>query len=320
MTFPLPDIQIPPEFAQATIAREGAAGRAWIDSLPATVASLARRWDLDVDGPLLHGYTAIVVPVRQAGVARMLKVRWLDASTAQEGLALRIWNGQGAVQLVAEDDEAAALLLERLDPQRSLADAPEGEAVRVAARLLGRLAVPAPPEVRTVADAVKSTTEELPALWERAHPPFPRETLDHVLALASALADPAGPGSTGRPPLVVNCDLHYENVLRGTREPWLAIDPKILAGDLEYAVAQLIWNRASELATPRDLDRRLAAIAAEASLDAGRALRWTVVRLVEYWVWAAGTGKAEGPETCRRLLDWLRWESVLRGFSRRPRP
>lgn len=311
-----PEIQVPPDFARSTIAREGEAGRAWIDSLPRTVASLARRWDLVMDGPLLHGYTAIVVPVRQAGVGRMLKVRWVDASTAQEGIALRIWNGQGAVQLVAEDEEAGALLLERLDPERSLADVPEEEAVRVAARLLGRLAVAAPPEVRTVADAVNASADELPALWERARPSFPRNTLEQVLALALALADSAGSGGTRRSPRVVNCDLHYENVLRGTREPWLAIDPKILAGDLEYAVAQLIWNRASELATPRDLDRRLAAITAGAGLDAGRALRWTVVRLVEYWLWAAGTGQPEGPETCRRLLDWLRWETVLEGLRR----
>ena len=80
--------------------------------------------------------------------------------------------------------------------------------------------------------------------------------------------------------------------------------------------AQLIWNRASELATPRDLDRRLATITAEAGLDNERALRWTVVRLVEYWLWAAGTGQPQGPETCRRLLDWLGWKSVLQGLGR----
>lgn len=317
MTTSLPEIRVPPRFANATIAREGEAGRAWIDSLPATVARLARRWDLVLDGPILHGFTAIVVPVRQAGVARMLKVGWMDASTAQEALALRIWNGQGAVQLVAEDEQAGALLLERLDRQRSIADAPEGEAVRVAGRLLGRLAVPAPPEVRSVADAVNASAEELPALWERGGRPLPREKLEQVLALASALADSAGPGSAARSPRVVNCDLHYENVLRGAREPWLAIDPKILAGDLEYAVAQLIWNRTSELAAPRDLDRRLAAITAEAGLDAGRALRWTIVRLVEYWLWATGTGQPEGLEACRRLLDWLRWELVLQEPGRR---
>lgn len=316
MTPSPPGIRVPPDFAQATIAREGEAGRAWIDSLPRTVTRLVRRWDLVVDGPLLHGCTAIVVPVRHAGVRRMLKVRWLDASTAQEGLALRIWNGRGAVRLLAEDDEAGALLLERLDPRRSLADVPEEEAVTEAARLLGRLAVPAPPEVRSVPDAVKASAEELSILWERFRPPFPRDTLERVLALAAALAGSADPGGTGRPPLVVNCDLHYENVLRGTREPWLAIDPKILAGDLEYAVAQLIWNRASELATPRDLDRRLAAITAEVALDAGRARRWTVVRLVEYWLCAAATAQPDGPETCRRLLDWLRWETVLESVGR----
>ncbi|MGW4483521.1 aminoglycoside phosphotransferase family protein [Amycolatopsis sp. NPDC004368] len=44
----------------------------------------------------------------------------------------------------------------------------------------------------------------------------------------------------------VNEDLHYENVLAGQREPWLVIDPKPIAGDLEYGVFSLLWNRFDE--------------------------------------------------------------------------
>src|SRR5258708_32147098 len=49
-------IDIPDEFAEGTIAREGAAGRAWIGQLPGAVESHLEGWELIPDGPMLHGY------------------------------------------------------------------------------------------------------------------------------------------------------------------------------------------------------------------------------------------------------------------------
>jgi hypothetical protein len=39
---------------------------------------------------------------------------------------------------------------------------------------------------------------------------------------------------------LVNYDIHYDNVLAGTREPWLVVDPKPITGDLEYGMAQVV--------------------------------------------------------------------------------
>ena len=44
-------------------------------ALPALVDRLLTRWELEVDGGVLHGCVALVVPVRRAdGQAAMLKV------------------------------------------------------------------------------------------------------------------------------------------------------------------------------------------------------------------------------------------------------
>lgn len=266
-------------------------------------------WDLERDGDVLFGYTAIVVPVRRIESPReraMLKIRWLDASTEQEALALRTWDGRGAVRLIEEDSSTGALLLERLDPHTSLLDVPESEAVDVAGALLRRLAVPAPAGIRPIAREVAEMAEELPRRWEQAGRPIPRTRLDRLLGLAGELAD-----TDAR--LMVNCDLHYENVLAGTREPWLAIDPKVVAGDLEYAVAPLLWNRTAELSGPRDLTARFVRIADRAGLDPDRARRWSVIRLAENLVWSRSVGQQEGGEHSRRLLDWLDWELLLGG-------
>ena len=296
-------MRIPPEFVRATIAREGEAGREWVDRLPEIVGNLLRAWGLERDGDVRHGQTAIVVPVRRGTESLMLKVRWMDPWTLQEGRALEIWAGRGAVRLIDEEPDVGALLLERLDPDRSLLDAPEEEAVAVSAGLLRRLAVPAPADIRRIELEAAELIAEMPRLWERAGRPFRRVRLDRVCELAAEL------GTTdGR--LLVNADLHYENVLAGTREPWLAIDPKVVAGDLEYAVAPLLWNRAEELATPKQLAARIDAIAEIAGLDVDRTRRWSIVRLVSVFLWSESIGHGRDVPTCRRLLGWLDRESI----------
>jgi streptomycin 6-kinase len=60
----------------------------------------------------------------------------------------------------------------------------------------------------------------------------------------------------------VNQDGHYQDVLAGTREKWLVIDPKPLAGDVEFGAASLLWNRATE----STMDYRMAAIVEAAGL------------------------------------------------------
>ena len=66
---------------------------------------------------------------------------------------------------------------------------------------------------------------------------------------------------------LVNEDLHYENVLRGDREPWLMIDPKPLSGDPEYCVIPLLWNRFDELDGRRGLTDRFLALCDAGELD-----------------------------------------------------
>jgi streptomycin 6-kinase len=71
---------------------------------------------------------------------------------------------------------------------------------------------------------------------------------------------------------------------RGSRAGrYVAIDPKPVIGDAEYAVAPMLWNRIdglSEVAPQADLRLRCAALASAAGLDAGLARDWSVVREV----------------------------------------
>src|SRR5687768_9139653 len=157
-------VHVPEELVAWHLRLYGEATRSWIDAAPHLVEGLIDKWRLHVDGPPLHGAVALVVPVRREdGVRAMLKLQPLvderffvqeRHAFDAEPLALRAWNGNGAVLLFEHDPETGSMLLERLDPARSLRDLGDGTAeLQILSELLGRLtAVQAPPGIPSLAD------------------------------------------------------------------------------------------------------------------------------------------------------------------------
>jgi streptomycin 6-kinase len=128
--------------------------------------------------------------------------------------------------------------------------------------------------------------------------------LEQVLDRATGLAaDLAGPG----PPVLVNRDLHYANVLAGRREPWLAVDPLPLTGDVEYQCGQLLWTRLDEVA---DVEAALRRLVAAGGLDPDRARAWAVLRSVDYWLWGLAAGFTIDPVRCSRIVAELAGRSA----------
>lgn len=291
-------LTIPEDFAADLVNLAGEAGREWIDRLPTLVESLQARWNLETDGAPLHGYLGLVVPMKRGGEKCALKVSWRDESTLGEISALAAWKGNGAVRLLESDASIGAMLLEWLDSDRSLFDLEIDDAISVAGDLLRRLAAPAPADIPRLTDVAEGLTTSLPERWERLGRPLPRRVIDAAVDQASLL----GPSSVD---LLANYDLHYGNVLAGQREPWLAIDPKVVAGDPEYALAQLLWTRLEDIDRAGGLARHFAALLDRAQLDPSRARAWTLVRVVDYWLWGLSVGLTEDPKRCEAITIWL---------------
>ncbi len=291
-------ITVPQAFATATVTREGDAGRMWIHTLPDMVEDLCQRWRLRIDGPVLHGYLGLVIPVRRAEEPCVLKVSWRDEATTEEAKALAAWNGQGAAQLLASQPDLGALLLERLDYQHALNDVEIAEAIEVAGRLLRRLAIPAPSGFRPLALVAQNISRTLPQRWEQCGWPMPQRWMEQARELAAQLG--AFSGS-----LLVNYDLHYVDVLKGMREPWLVVDPKVVSGDLEYGIAQLLWSRLEDIEANGGLDRHFHRLCEAAAVDPFRARLWTLVRCVDYWLWALSVGLTHDPARCETIVNWL---------------
>jgi streptomycin 6-kinase len=285
----------PVEFAAQTSVE----GRAWIAALPALVDRLCRRWRLQVeDGVAARGYHGVVVPVSRGAERYVLKLTWPVERAVDEARALAAWRGRGAVLLLDAEPAVGALLLERLDPTRTLDSLDLWAAAQVAGGLLRRLAIPAPEGVRPLQAVADAIGVSLPGRQERLGRPVPEDWL----ASAGGLAHELGASAGDR---LVHADLHYGNVLAGNREPWLAIDPKPVAGDPEHAVPELLWTRVDELEDAAAIRQLLAILAGSGGLDGEKARGWAIVRCVDYWLWGLENGLTEDPKRCRRILAAL---------------
>ena len=291
-------IQVPAKFAKDTITREGEAGKVWVDALPRTVENICRHWRLVIKGPVRNGYTGLAIPVQGDEEECFLKVYWRDSDTDAAPVALKIWNGQGAVKVLKHDPEIGALLLEKLDPSSSLENVAIGVAIGIAGRLLRRLAIPAPNDMRTVSEKAVFTEQMLPHQWEQFGRPFPRQLLDKVCDWTRQLGSRSDR-------LMTDYDLHYTDILAGQREPWLMIDPKPIAGDPEYSVAQLLWSRLENIESENGIEYYFRALVEAAELNNELARRWTIIRCAEYWLWGLTVGLTIDPIRCHRIIECL---------------
>jgi streptomycin 6-kinase len=291
-------IDVPQALAASQAKYNGAAGRAFVAALPELAARYLGRWELRRDGPALHGWAALVLPVVRAdGVPAVLKLQILDEETEGEPVALARWAGEGAVRLLDHDPATGTMLLERLDFTRPLGRVADSrEAVLVLARLLARLtAAPAPPGLRGLGDIARGMLERTPWTLARIPDPEARRLVADCAAAVREVADEPGDR-------LLHWDLHYGNVLAADRAPWLAIDPKPLSGDPGFDLMPALDNRYD----PAETRWRFDALTDVLGLDRERARAWTLGRALQNILWNVEDGdpvEREQLEIARELLN-----------------
>ena len=224
------------------------------------------RWRLVPDGEPLVTPSSVLLPVRSNGAPAMLKLATVDEER-RGGAVLAWWDGDGAARVLAR--EGAALLMERVDGSRSLAETAraggDDAATRVLCAVAARLHAPRPnppPE----AHPLEAWFAELWGVAERQGGVLARA----AEAATSLLAEP-------REVVVLHGDLHHGNVLDGGGRGWLAIDPKGLLGERGYDFANIFCNPDLAVAiAPGRLERQLDVVAEAAGLERERLLRWVL--------------------------------------------
>jgi len=241
--------------------------REWLAALPRLAAECADLWDVRLEEPIDTPHS-LVVPAGDA-VLKLNAPSHVEADHEPDALAL--WNGNGAVRLLARDDARRALLLERCRPGTRLWDT-DADELHVVLPLLARLSLelddPAP--FRLLADEADRWEEQLPRRWDEGGRPFDRTVLEQALDVFRTVDRAARS--------LANQDLHGGNVLAAEREPWLVIDPKPLVGEPELDGVGLLRNAAFR---GESLARWLAA-SVELGLDRDRLRAWGVAHALAW--------------------------------------
>lgn len=283
-------VRVPEELVAYLLKWYGEAGQSWIDAAPDLVVERLDDWRLRIDGSPTNGMWALIVPVvREDGVRAVLKLTpQYEEHIRSEPLALRAWNGNGAVRLLESDPHSGSILLERLDATSPLIDvADDLEALQILSELLARLtAVPAPPGLRLLSDVGAELLERCGSALKRSLPASKRALLvDCAAALEEVLPEPGD--------RLLHGDLHFDNILApepdDPREPWLAIDPAPIAGDPGFDLLGALHNRWDEAVATGDVSRavrrRFDLMTDVLGLDRERAAAWTLARVLQTMLW-----------------------------------
>jgi streptomycin 6-kinase len=267
----------------------------WLERVPDLVAECVDKWELRLGEPYEPGAAGYAVRAELPdGRQAVLKLVYPHRESEQEADALALWNGDGAVQLLARDDGRSAMLLERCEPGTTLAAAGPDVALDVLIALLPRLWVEAGEPFHTLEDEAVWWIGYLPEQWERSGRAVERRLVDAGVDALSSLSRSQGEQ------VLLHQDLHGDNVLAAEREPWLAIDPKPLSGEREFAVAPIV--RSFELGhSKRDVLHRLDRLTTDLGLDRERARGWTIGQTM---AWAFDSDyDSTHLETVRWLLE-----------------
>lgn len=251
-------------------------GRAWLRRLPQLVRGCEERWGLRLGDPFPSAYASVAMPATtKDGDEVVLKIRFPDHEGTHEAEALRRWDGRGAVRLLDHDEERCALLLERVRPGEHLSTIEPDAALGVLAELLPRLWIDADaPFVRLEDEATWWAASLERTLGERDVRPTPR-----LIEAMHAAIDTLAPTQPDR--VLLHQDLHGENVISATREPWLAIDPKPLVGERAFGLAPIV--RSHELGHTREaVIHRLDVLSERLGVDRERARGWAIAQTVAW--------------------------------------
>ena len=275
----------------ARVWSEGAEGRRLLAELPAVVTDLCDRFGVArIGAPWPGGWVGYVVPATlRDGTGAVLKLSLSDEECLREADALEVWAGDGAVRLLDRIREPNAMLLERCEPGTPLIEHPDrNAAISIACGILRRLERPLADGhgFMPVTELAHRYAAWIPSEFARLGRAFDRALADQAGELCAAFARDSSP------PYLVNRDFHLANVLAAQREPWLAIDPKPLAGERAFDTGHLLRDLLDDPLDPPLVGRLVARLADELELDPEQVRGWALVRSVENALWCLQDGDA----------------------------
>jgi streptomycin 6-kinase len=243
---------IPSRFEQNTLDLCGELGEQWLNDLPQIVKELAENWSLKVEKSFQNLSYNFVAPCIYKGGKAVLKIAMPlnNPEISGEERFLQMANGKGAVKLLKFDETHRAILLERLTPGANLKEVfckDSGKAVEIAINTIRVILRESPKN-----SAFRQLEEWFNNFFTKAEKTsFPSAFQNKACEFYEELS------SASKCKFLIHGDLHHENILSATREPFLAIDPKGIIGDIGYEISVFLNNHLWWLASEPNLGEKL---------------------------------------------------------------
>ena len=243
---------LPRKFTEVILGAFRAEGRRWLESLPQIIGEIEENWSVKIDEKpfpnLSYHYVAPCICADKSRAVVKIGFPGEAANILNEVKTLKYMNGS-LVKLLRFDEKRFAMLLEKLVPGENLKTAckdNDSKAVEIAIETMSKFWRKPPenhdfPMLEKWFDGLKEA--------ERIN--FAPEYTKKALAFFEALNSPADSK------VLLHGDFHHENILSAEREPFLAIDPKGIVGNIGYDLTVFLINHAHWLAGKPDFQNRL---------------------------------------------------------------
>jgi streptomycin 6-kinase len=263
----------------------------WLESLPATVADLCKKWGIELDPDIpstnitlvLLGHSDELGPV-------VIKSMPITDEFKSEATALKLAASDNVAKLYDVDFERNVIVIERIVPGTQLLNAgmTDEDATRLAAETVATMwhAVTNPDGLHPLRQWMRALFD-----WSLTSKLIAPDLIQHAQELGSTLL-----AKSSR-----NCLLHgdfqHQNLLQRENGDWVIIDPKGVVGDPAFEIAAWMYNPPG--VTERDdyLDlvrRRLPISAGVWGIDQDELTAWAFVGAVLSMCWYADEHSLEG--------------------------
>jgi streptomycin 6-kinase len=250
----------------------------WVDGLPSLIAELEETWHISTGPAYQTGTEAYVAPARtDDGLEVVLKLLLPRDSEAahNEITALRLANGESCAQLLRDDPDRGAMLLERLGPPLSSLDIPIGERHEILCDAAVKVWRPASDSgLPTGADKGKWLSEYIAETWET----LDRPCSERAIAYARACAERRIAAHDDEHAVLVHGDIHQWNALKAD-SGYKLVDPDGLLAEPEYDLGIIMREDPEEL-MQGDPHERSRWLASRTNLDETAIWEWGVVERV----------------------------------------
>jgi|KBSMisStandDraft_5_1062788.scaffolds.fasta_scaffold117552_2 streptomycin 6-kinase len=249
-----------PDKVRRTAKSFGAAGEAWLSSLPEETARIARDWSLTLGEASGGGTEAYVVFAKtREGQDAVLKltITGIDP-TRQELRTLKAADGRGYVKLLRADETANVMLLEKLGPQLHALALPEERVMEIISATLKEAwhARPDGPAFATGAERAREFGGVVAANWALLGKPCPERTFDATLAAARRRELAFDPAHS----VLAHGDAHEWNTLQalGSTTGFKFVDPDGAFAEraFDLAIPMREWGAVMPAGDPLALGRR----------------------------------------------------------------